>query len=117
MASTRNINQPGDYFLEEFSYLKQTKYYTFIPSTVPVQTCFPGDGLLAGQVGNPQLATNAVDIETALYGIGSNNLVKPQPPVVPHIRQLDTLDIFTRLPVFLPEPLVVEKGQRLRFFK
>jgi|LakMenE18May11ns_1017448.scaffolds.fasta_scaffold9948389_2 hypothetical protein len=117
MASTRDINQPGDYVLEQFALDKQRNYMPYGAYATPPQTMFAGDGLLNGKVGNTQLAKNAVDIETFLYGIGANNLVKPKAPVVPEIKTLKSLNIIDRLPVILPEPLVIEPAQRLRLFE
>jgi len=117
MASTRNINSPGDYRLEQYTLEKERRYMPYKPYAAPRQTMFPGNGLLSGKVGNPQLSNNAVDIETFLYGIGANNLVTPNPPVVPDIKQLKSLNIIDRIPLILPKPLVTEPGQRLRLFE
>jgi hypothetical protein len=78
---------------------------------------FPGDGLLTGRIGNPQLSRNAVEIESFLYGVGANNLVHPKSSVVPEINELRSLNIIDRLPVYLPQPLIIEKGQRLRLLE
>lgn len=116
MASTRDINDPQNYRLEQFALEKQRDYLPYQPFAYPQETMFAGDGLLGGKVGNTQLAHNAVEIETFLYGIGSSNLVHPMKPVVPEIKNIKTLDIIDKLPVILPQPLVREPGQRLRFF-
>lgn len=117
MASTRDINSPGNYSLEQYSLEKERLYMPYKPYATPVETMFAGDGLIMGRIGNPKLSENAVDIETFLYGIGSTNLVIPKAPVVPEIKHLKSLDIFEKTPVILPKPLVREPGQRLRFFE
>jgi hypothetical protein len=53
-----------------------------------------------------------VDIESALFGINSTNLVDPQAPVVPQLKQLPEVKFFERMAFFMPEPLVVEKASR-----
>ena len=50
--------------------------------------------------------------ESALFGIGSTNLVNTKAPVVAKIYKLPDKKFFTRHKSFLPEPLVVEKFQR-----
>jgi len=61
---------------------------------------------------NSILSNNASDIESALFGIGATNLVKPKEPVVAQINCLPNKKFFNRPQSFLPEPLVVEKFQR-----
>ena len=55
---------------------------------------------------------NASDIESALFGIGSTNLVKAKEPVVAQLNCLPGKKFFNRPEAFVPEPLVVEKFQR-----
>jgi len=117
MASTRDINSPENYRLEQWALEKQKEYMPYKSYATPRSTMFAGDGLLFGRVGNDQLSNNAVEIETFLYGIGSNNLVNPKGPVVAEIKTLPSLDIFNKSPVILPKPLVTEPGQRLRLFE
>jgi len=117
MASTRDNNQPGNYFMEQRALELQKQYMTYIPATVAPETCFCGDGLLPGQIGNPQLARNAVEIESFLRGTGTNDLTKKRGQVIPEIKTLRTLDIFVRPAVFESPKFVIEKGQRLRFFE
>jgi hypothetical protein len=112
MASTRNINTPGDYCMEQWSYDKQSAYSTYKEYSVPDRSMFAGDGLLGGRMGTTELSYNYTDIESSLLGIGSTNLVKPLPKLVPHLKNLNSLSIIDRLPVALPEPLQVECNQR-----
>ena len=112
MASTRNINNPGDYCMEQWSIDKQAAYQTYKDYSVPEKSMFASDGLLGGRMGSTPLAYNYTDIESDLLGIGSTNLVKPLPKVVPHLKELPSLNIIDRLPVVLPVPLQVECNQR-----
>ena len=57
-------------------------------------------------------AQNSVDIESALFGINSTNLVEKKEPVVPQLKNLPEVKFFERMAVFMPEPLVVEKYAR-----
>jgi len=112
MASTRNRNTPGDYKLEQWSNTHKLNYNTYIPFGKPSEIMFPGDGLLTGKVGPMGLAHNSCDIESMLRGIGSTNLVTPNPTIVPEIKPLNSLSIIGRLPVVIPDPLVIEPNQR-----
>ena len=58
------------------------------------------------------LCNNYVDVESQLRGIGATNLVKPLMKVTPNMQYIQSLNIIDRLPVLIPEPLVVEKYQR-----
>jgi len=112
MASTRDRNQPGDYMLEQRINSETTKYSTYEHYGVPTTTQFAGDGLLMGRMAASNLAFNSCDIESQLFGIGSTNLVNPKSNVTPDIKPLQNLSIIDRLPILVPEPLVVQKNQR-----
>jgi len=55
---------------------------------------------------------NSIDIESALFGINSTNLVETQKPVVPQLTTLPEISFFGRMQMVMPDPLVVEKHQR-----
>ena len=112
MASTRNNNNRGDYCMQQWSIDKQAAYQTYKDYAVPERSMFPSDGLLPARMGSTQLAYNYTDIESDLLGIGSTNLVKPLPALVPHLKELKSLNIIDRLPITLPEPLQVACDQR-----
>jgi hypothetical protein len=112
MASTRNRNTQDDYNLEQWSNTQDINYKTYTSFGKPNTTHFPGDGLLGGRVGAGELAFNNHDVESFLFGIGSTNLVKPNPTIVPDIKSLKSLSIISRLPVAIPDPLVIEPNQR-----
>jgi len=109
MASTSNKNTPGNYALEQKINQHIDSYRTYLHSGAgeAYTNHLPGNGLLAGSMAPSQLCGNYCDVESQLRGIGSTNLVNPQTPVVPQHRRLDSLSIMTKLPVLLPEPLVV----------
>jgi hypothetical protein len=115
MSSTRNKNMPGDYTLEQSANKLGCKYSTYESAGKPVETYYAGDGLLAGRIPASNLAFNACDIESQLFGIGSTNLVNPKKDVRPDIKPVQSLNMIDKLPIFIPEPLVVEKNQRPYF--
>jgi hypothetical protein len=55
---------------------------------------------------------NSVEIESSLFGINANNLVNPQAPITPVLIRLPEVCYFNTLPLYIPEPLVVEAAQR-----
>ena len=114
MASTRNINTPGNYCLEERQY-KHMEHYTLYKNSQygeAYKTRLPGNGVNPGQIPGNKLSYNSVDIESFLFGVNSTNLVKPAGPLVPELANLKTENFFEYAPVFMPEKLVVEKNQR-----
>ncbi len=112
MTSTRSKNTPGNYCMEQWSLNKQSAFVTYKDSVIPQTTMFAGDGLLQPRMGTMELSYNYSDIESSLFGIGSVNLVKPLPEVIPRIKEIKSLSIIDRLPVYIPEPLQVACDQR-----
>jgi hypothetical protein len=114
MASTRNKNTPGNYCLEERQYSESRQYTLYEHSAYgsAVDTRLPGNGLNPGQFPNNQLSSNSTDIESFLLGVNSTNLVKPQGPLTPQLNCLKTANIFETRPVYMPNPVIVEKNQR-----
>lgn len=114
MAGTRNRNTPGDYKLEQNNNTGIITYNTYKNSAygAPQQSNFAGDGLLMGRITADQLSNNYCDIESQLFGIGSTNLVMPKGETIPDIRKHQSLSIIDRLPLVVPQPLVVEGNQR-----
>ena len=86
--------------------------YTHSSNGQPASIHFAGDGLIHGRMPARDLASNGCDIESFLFGIGSTNLVNPKPDLHPELNNLPTLDIIDRVPLILPEILVVERNQR-----
>lgn len=114
MASTRSKNNDGDYTLEQLSNTNMCDYLTSQKNNYgnPINTYFAGDGLLQGRIAPRNLSGNPCDIESQLFGIGTSNMVKPKAPVNPNIHNVKSLNVIDKLPVMVPEPLIVEKGQR-----
>ena len=112
MSSTSSKNTPGNYRLEQNINDNFGTYCTYVNYGVPSQTNFPGNGLLTGRMAPSDLAYNGRDVESFLWGIGSTNLVEARTPTTPQIKQLQSLNIIDRIPIMVPEPLVVKKDQR-----
>ena len=114
MASTRNNNTPSDYCLQQKSYKNSRNYVDYEYSQVgkAYNTAMPCMGITPSHMPRDAFSNNSVEIESSLFGINSTNLVNPQVPVKPELKDLQFKSYFRRMPMFLPEPLVVEKSQR-----
>jgi len=114
MASTRNLNTPGDYKMENQMYENNLNYLIDKNNMygVPKDTYFAGNGLLMGRIASENLANNYCDIESELFGIGSTNLVDPKPEVKPDIHSFKNLNIMNRVKMVIPEPLKINENQR-----
>jgi hypothetical protein len=117
MTDTRKKSQKGDYDLEQAITFGVNDYYLNSENRTgcPVNTYFPGNGLVGQKTSRVNLANNSCDIETMLRGTGTCNMVQSQHPVTPDIRQIKSLNLFDTQEVQLPEPMVVQRGQRPRW--
>lgn len=114
MASTRNKNTPNDYCLQQRSYNDSLKYneYKYSQSGRAFENAIPCVGIMPSHMPREAFSNNSVEIESALFGINSTNLVTPQAPVQPELKQLPEKSFFDRMTMYMPEPMVVEKFQR-----
>ena len=117
MASTRNKNTVGNYEHEQNEMHKIRRYEMYVGFGHNDTTCFAGNGLIHGHYPYNTLAKNYYDVESELFGIGSTNLVNSRSAFIPEPIHMKTLSIINKNPVLLPEPLVVERGQRHGFTK
>jgi hypothetical protein len=114
MTSTRNKNTCGDYRLQQDQYNLARIYTSYSHSQYgsAYRPAIPCVGITPGHMPRDTLSNNPVEIESALFGINSANLVTPQPAIVPQLKKIPEQAFFDRLPVILPEPLVIEDDQR-----
>ena len=114
MASTRNNNTQGDYCLQQRSYTDSLNYTEYKNSQVgrAYQNAIPCMGITPSHMPREAFSKNSVEIESSLFGINSTNLVNPQQPIVPELIKLPEVSYFKKIPMFIPEPLVVQKNQR-----
>ena len=111
-------NSKGMYCLEQKAIDRQfdTNIWKFI--TIATDTRFPCAGvnmpMMTNGYNNNILSKNASDIESALFGIGSTNLVRSKPLVTPKLNEINQIKFFNTMNTFLPEPLVIERNQRAK---
>ena len=119
MASTRNNNTPGNYNLEQTKYYSTRKYESFVNSQygMAYKPALSTLGINPTHMPRETFSNNSVDVESALFGINSTNLVSPQKPVNPELKTIPTISFFERMPLFMPNPLVIENKQRPYFLQ
>lgn len=111
-------NSRGMYCLEQKALNRQFDTNIWKFKTISNDSRLPCAGvnmpMMTNGYNNNILSNNASDIESALFGIGSTNLVKAKAPVTPELNKLGQVKFFNTMNVFLPEPLVVENNQRAK---
>lgn len=114
MASTRTINTPGNYCLQQKTFKHSQQYTTYKYSQYgnAYDPKLPGLGLLPGQIPCNNLSHNYSDIESFLFGIGTTNLVDPQPCLKPELKNLKQANIYKAPDIYLPEPFIISKNNR-----
>ena len=113
MASAGLKNTAGNYNAEVREN-NQTLDYTTNKEKMYVDPSYlAGDGLIQGHMPDSTLAYNPTNIESFLFGIGSNNLVHPQHTFDAELKILQPLSIVDRkVPLILPKPLQPLPNQR-----
>jgi hypothetical protein len=114
MASTRNNNCPSDYCLQQKSYADGRNYldYKYSQAGRAYNTSIPCLGIMPSHMPREAFSCNSVEIESSLLGINSTNLVNPQKPIEPELKEMQFTSYFERLSTIMPEPMVIEKSQR-----
>jgi hypothetical protein len=100
--------------LEQLITTKSSHYleYRNGASGAAYNPAIPCMGIMPSQMPREAFSRNSVDIESALFGINSTNLVETQKPVVPQLIKLPEVSFIDRMKLVMPDPLVVEKSQR-----
>lgn len=119
MASTRNKNSINNYKVEKEkdSRLVDYKLYEHSSYGKSNHSYLPDFGLKPVQLPREELHSNPIDAESDLFGIGSTNLENPREMTNPEKIHMQHVNFFDRPNVILPEPLVVEKNQRINMLK
>ena len=113
MASTRIKNSKTDYQRESAEKDLFKEHVMNTSRRFAHKNALPAAGINVGQMPRESLAKNATDIESALYGIGSSNLVEEKGPVQPQLHNLPSVHFFERnTSVIVPQHLVIERDQR-----
>jgi hypothetical protein len=113
---TRLRNLPGEYALQQKKNKGEIKYKMYTYKKIPIEHKMPGLGINMGNMAtgyyHKVLSNNPADIESQLFGIGQENMIKKF-EVNPELNKLDEQRFFnTPNTIIMPEPLVVMKSQR-----
>jgi len=111
MAGTRNKQFIGNFNADLRQVTRQEEWLMNQTACMNDRPAFPV-GLNAPRMPSSLLANNSVDIETALLGIGTNNYVFPQKPVVPIPIHLPQISFYESAPVFIPQLPHLLQNQR-----
>ena len=114
MTSTRNNNTKGNYCLQQKSY-KSAENYEFYSNSQyghAYNPAIPCLGITPSHMPWNTLSHNPVEIESTLFGINSTNLVNPQTPTPPELKNIPEKSFFERIPLIMPLNLVIENRQR-----
>jgi hypothetical protein len=113
MASTRNINTRGNYYLENKRYMESNNHILYKNSQngEAYHNNLAGNGLINSKLPRESLSKNPIEIESFLFGINSTNLVDEQPVLHAELKQLTPVNIYEKSPVIIPLPLVVDRNR------
>ena len=113
MACTRDKNSKGNYCLEQkgLEHIRQNLTFYNAPNGHAYKPAFP-ELYNNGHVPADVLSCNNVDIESALFGIDSCNLVNPKPPTVAQLKSLPTTSFFDKPTVVMPNNVYQDNSQR-----
>ena len=114
MSSTSKKNNPGNYYMEQKAKQRVFDHTTYLhsPNGQAFTNHHSGDGLLGGSVARSKLCTNYTDVESNLLGISSSNLVNPLEPVQPQFNNIQSLNVSTKVPLFVPATFKAKTHQR-----
>jgi len=111
MAGTRSKQTMGDFWADQRQVSRQEEWRLNPTACMNDRPAFPV-GLNAPRMPASLLANNSVDIETTLFGIGSNNYLTPQKPVLPRRIHLPQVSFYESAPVYLPKLPPLLQNQR-----
>lgn len=118
MANTRNSETVGNFALKESGRTNQFNYklYKNSGNGEASKTRLPGNGFMGARIGGTSLAGNSVDIESFLFGVGSNAVIKTPDTLIPEPKSVGTVDNYKNPFIYMPDPLIVDRQQRPNFF-
>lgn len=119
MASTRNNNTKNDYLVERNENKKYVHHVNYVHNSngLAFDPRWPlGGSAPPSRMSRDCLAENPIDIESRLMGIGSTNLVNPQKELIAKVKDHPEISFFERTPIVMPEPLEINKNERIRPF-
>jgi len=108
MAGTRNKQMYSNFCIQRNELDKQSTLHIENKFTAPAFPC----GINMQYAPSNRLSTNAIDLETNLFGIGSNNYIYPVSTPTPSLTSLDTAMFVPPRNVYIPKLPPYLQGQR-----
>jgi hypothetical protein len=108
MAGTRNKQMYSDFCIQRKEVEKQSTLHIENTFVAPAYPC----GVNVQYAPSNRLSSNAVDLETNLFGIGSNNYVYPTSTPTPSFTSLSTAMFVPPATVYIPKLPPYLQGQR-----
>ena len=96
MSNTRDLNSRANYCLEQHNrkILQDRRFYFYGQQSRAFDPAYPELFYRQGYMPPDNFSYNSIDIESALLGVGANNLVNPKPVVTPQFKNLPTIPFF-----------------------
>jgi hypothetical protein len=114
MTDTRKKASQGDYIDEQRvnDYCYQYYYNQERFFAKPEYTYLPGDGIVGAHISYRDLANNPIDIDSALRGIRSCDMVNTPFSAVADLKNIQSLNMYQKHKLQMPDPLIIERNQR-----
>lgn len=108
MAGTRNKQMYSNFCIQRNEQEKQSSLWIENTSSMPAFPC----GVNSQYMPANRLSSNAVDLETNLFGIGSNNYVFPTSTPTPSFTTMPTVMFVPPANLYIPKLPPYLQGQR-----
>jgi hypothetical protein len=102
MSGTRSKQTKGDFIADSNQMKKQSEWLMNTAPCIHSRPSYPND-VSVPRMPASLLSRNAVDIETQLWGIGSNNYIYEKPVVTPALHQLPSVCFYNRPDIYVPK--------------
>lgn len=112
MASTRNNNTNINYKTQQLQDKNFINNHMYLGYHLPNQEILPEIGTVSSRRSQNALSNNFIDIESTLFGINSTNLVNPQKPINPQLKNIPLQPYFYRPNhTIIPNPLIIDENR------
>ena len=117
MSSTRLHNLPCEYKAQEKGKEHIAQHISYKYNGEAYDSRIPGFTVINGQMGPELFSYNRADVDSYLKGTYTNNLENPRREFTPRLKKLKEAKFIEEPNILIPEPLIIEKCQRLDIFR
>tara|TARA_Y100000389_G_scaffold172518_1_gene180983 strand:- start:3699 stop:4049 length:351 start_codon:yes stop_codon:yes gene_type:complete len=112
MTSTRNNNTNINYKTQQLQDENYINNHMYLGYHLPNKEILPEIGPVSSRRSQNSLSNNFIDIESSLFGINSTNLVNPQKPINPQLKNIPLQPYFYRPNyTIIPNPFIVDENR------